>query len=203
MNTAHNPSSEAGAQPGRLPADRIQAITQEIASAAHIPRISIAVATPDKVLYAGAVGYSDLARRRLAQPEDQYLWFSMTKIATATAAMRLHADGLLDLDAPSAPTCPATGRTRGTVTPQPGSCSPTPPDWATRYPWGGSAPSINRRSRLGSAASSASTAHHTKRSALGPPTPTSATYWRARSCKRQPAARSRTASTTWCSTRWA
>jgi CubicO group peptidase (beta-lactamase class C family) len=28
------------------------------------------------------------------------LWFSVTKIATATAAMRLHADGLLDLEAP-------------------------------------------------------------------------------------------------------
>jgi CubicO group peptidase (beta-lactamase class C family) len=100
MSAAHNPSPEAGAQPGRASADRIGAIAGEIASAAHIPGISIAVATPDKVLYAGAVGYADLARRRRAQPEDQYLWFSMTKIATATAAMRLHADGLLDLDVP-------------------------------------------------------------------------------------------------------
>jgi CubicO group peptidase (beta-lactamase class C family) len=100
MSAAHNPSPEAGAQPGRASADRIGAIAREIASAAHIPGISIAVATPDKVLYAGAVGYADLARRRRAQPEDQYLWFSMTKIATATAAMRLHADGLLDLDVP-------------------------------------------------------------------------------------------------------
>lgn len=83
-----------------MPADRIEAIAEEIASAAHIPGISIAVAAPDKVLYAGAVGYADLARRRRARPEDQYLWFSMTKIATATAAMRLHADGVLDLDAP-------------------------------------------------------------------------------------------------------
>lgn len=100
MNTAPNPSPEAGAGPGRLPADRIEAIAEEIASAAHIPGISIAVAAPGKVLYAGAVGFSDLARRRRARSEDQYLWFSMTKIATATAAMRLHADGFLDLDAP-------------------------------------------------------------------------------------------------------
>ena len=76
------------------------AIVQEIASAGHIPGMSIAIANPDKVLYTAAVGYADLAARRRARPEDQYLWFSMTKIATATAAMRLHADGVLDLDAP-------------------------------------------------------------------------------------------------------
>lgn len=100
MDSTHNPSFEPGGPPARLDADRVQAIAQGIASAAHIPGICIAVATPEKVLYAGAVGYADLAGRRRAQPEDQYLWFSMTKIATATAAVKLHADGLLDLDAP-------------------------------------------------------------------------------------------------------
>ena len=62
-------------------------------SDSRIPAVSIAVASPERVLYAGAVGYADLRRRRLATAEDQYPWFSMTKIATATAAMRLHADG--------------------------------------------------------------------------------------------------------------
>lgn len=100
MNTADQPSPEPGGQPRQLHAERVRAIAQEIASAANIPGISIAVATPDEVLYAGAVGYADLAGHRQARPEDQYLWFSMTKIATATAAMRLHADGLLDLEAP-------------------------------------------------------------------------------------------------------
>jgi CubicO group peptidase (beta-lactamase class C family) len=52
------------------------------------------------ILYSGAVRCADIAQRRDATPDDQYLWFSMTKIATATAAMRLHRDGLLDLDAP-------------------------------------------------------------------------------------------------------
>jgi CubicO group peptidase (beta-lactamase class C family) len=79
---------------------RVNAIARRIASAANIPGISIAVATPDRVLYAGAVGYADVAQRRHARPQDQYLWFSMTKIATATAAMKLHADRHLDLDAP-------------------------------------------------------------------------------------------------------
>jgi CubicO group peptidase (beta-lactamase class C family) len=100
MDTADQPSPGPGGQSRQLHTERVPAIVQEIASAANIPGISIAVATPDEVLYAGAVGYADLAGHRHARPEDQYLWFSMTKIATATAAMRLHADGLLDLEAP-------------------------------------------------------------------------------------------------------
>ncbi|WP_458782077.1 serine hydrolase domain-containing protein [Arthrobacter sp. D3-16] len=100
MSAADQPSPRPGGEPRQLHAGRARAVAQEIASAADIPGISIAVATPDEVLYSGAVGYADLASRRQARPNDQYLWFSMTKIATATAAMRLHADGLLDLEAP-------------------------------------------------------------------------------------------------------
>jgi CubicO group peptidase (beta-lactamase class C family) len=62
--------------------------------------MSIAVADPEEVLYTDAIGYADLAQRREASADDQYPWFSMTKIATATAAVRLHAEGLLDLDVP-------------------------------------------------------------------------------------------------------
>lgn len=100
MTPADHPSPEPGGQPRQLSAGGVDALLQRIASAANIPGISIAVAAPDRVLYVGAVGYADLAQRRRARPEDQYLWFSMTKIATATAAMKLHADGHLDLDAP-------------------------------------------------------------------------------------------------------
>lgn len=95
MNESSGASPEWGVH-----ADRVQAIAQDIASASHIPGLSIAVATPDRVAYAGAIGHADLAEHRGARPEDQYLWFSMTKIATATAAVRLHADDVLDLDAP-------------------------------------------------------------------------------------------------------
>jgi CubicO group peptidase (beta-lactamase class C family) len=98
MTTARHP--EPGGQPRHLFAGRVHAIAQKTASAANIPGLSLAVAVPGRVLYAGAVGYSDLAQGRRARPEDQYLWFSMTKIATATAAMKLHADGHLNLDAP-------------------------------------------------------------------------------------------------------
>jgi CubicO group peptidase (beta-lactamase class C family) len=75
-------------------------IAEEVATTANLPGMSVAVAGPEGILYAGAVGHSDLAERREATADDQYPWFSMTKIATATALMRLSAEGRLDLDAP-------------------------------------------------------------------------------------------------------
>jgi CubicO group peptidase (beta-lactamase class C family) len=75
-------------------------VAEEVAAAGKVPGISVAVASSSGIHYAGAVGYADLTERRPATPEDQYPWFSMTKIATATAAMRLHTQGALDLDAP-------------------------------------------------------------------------------------------------------
>jgi CubicO group peptidase (beta-lactamase class C family) len=75
-------------------------IIDEVAAASRVPAMSVAVATPEGIRYAGAAGLADLRERRPATVEDQYPWFSMTKIATATAAVRLHADGVLDLDVP-------------------------------------------------------------------------------------------------------
>ncbi|MCQ6270848.1 beta-lactamase family protein [Pseudarthrobacter sp. R1] len=63
MNTTDQPSPERAGQPRQLHTERVRSIAQEAASAANIPGISIAVATPDEVRYAGAVGYADLARR--------------------------------------------------------------------------------------------------------------------------------------------
>lgn len=81
-------------------AERIASMADAVRTEHKVPSISVAVANPRRVLSSAAVGYADLAQRRRATTEDQYLWFSMTKIATATAAMRLHADGAIDLDAP-------------------------------------------------------------------------------------------------------
>jgi CubicO group peptidase (beta-lactamase class C family) len=73
---------------------------EQFAKRSRIPGMSLAVATPDRQLFAVAVGVADLATRRAATTIDQYPWFSMTKIATATAAVQLHTRGALDLDAP-------------------------------------------------------------------------------------------------------
>jgi CubicO group peptidase (beta-lactamase class C family) len=45
-------------------------------------------------------GFADLSANRPAVASTAYLWFSMTKVVTATAALRLGDEGRLDLDAP-------------------------------------------------------------------------------------------------------
>jgi CubicO group peptidase (beta-lactamase class C family) len=67
---------------------------------AHTPALSYAVATAHGPVCVGAVGVADLKEARAAAPDDQYPWFSMTKIATATATNRLVSGGVLELDAP-------------------------------------------------------------------------------------------------------
>ena len=67
---------------------------------AALPGLSIAVVRDDRLLYAGAFGSADLATGAPAATTTSYLWFSMSKIATATAALRLADEGRLDLDAP-------------------------------------------------------------------------------------------------------
>ncbi len=66
----------------------------------HVPGLSMAVVSRDRLLFAAGFGMADLADAVPATPATAYLWFSMSKVVTATAAMRLSDDGLLDLDAP-------------------------------------------------------------------------------------------------------
>ena len=68
-----------------------------------VPGIAVAVVDPDGVREAVAVGMADLRGSRPASPDMVCPWFSMTKIVTATAAMRLTERGVLDLDAPLSP----------------------------------------------------------------------------------------------------
>lgn len=65
-----------------------------------VPGLSMAVVNRDRLLLAAGYGFADLAAKTPATPSTSYLWFSMTKIVTATAACRLVDEGRLDLDAP-------------------------------------------------------------------------------------------------------
>jgi CubicO group peptidase (beta-lactamase class C family) len=65
-----------------------------------VPGLSIAVTDAARLLHAEGFGQADLAARRPVTTETRFLWFSMSKIATATAAMVLVDSGQLDLDAP-------------------------------------------------------------------------------------------------------
>ena len=66
----------------------------------QVPGLSIAVTSSSGLVYAGAFGDADLAEHRATTTDTRFLWFSMSKIVTATAALRLADEGRLDLDAP-------------------------------------------------------------------------------------------------------
>lgn len=93
MEPHHHTGSPRGlAEQIRLVADRTKGI--------RTPGLSYAVATPTGPTIAGSVGFADLRQRRAVTAADQFPWFSMTKIATATALVVLGNRGALDLDAP-------------------------------------------------------------------------------------------------------
>lgn len=63
-----------------------------------VPGLSVAVVSGGGVRWSAGFGWADLAARAPAEPGTPYLWFSMTKIVTATAVVRLAEQGRLDLD---------------------------------------------------------------------------------------------------------
>src|SRR3712207_9427167 len=80
--------------------DTARATIRGLMARHRVPGVTVAVTDAERLLFAEGFGYADLADRRPATTDTGYLWFSMSKIATATAAMRLAEQGRLDLDAP-------------------------------------------------------------------------------------------------------
>lgn len=74
----------------------------------RIPGLSVAVVRPGGVTTV-AGGFADRAARAPVTVDTRFLWFSMTKVATATAAMTLVDQGRLDPDAPVSDVLGATG----------------------------------------------------------------------------------------------
>ncbi len=81
----------------------------------HVPGIAVAIVDADGIRDAVGIGMADLGEDRAASPEMVCPWFSMTKIVTATVAMRLGERGILDLDAPVAPHVPQMRHLRPAV----------------------------------------------------------------------------------------
>jgi CubicO group peptidase (beta-lactamase class C family) len=72
----------------------------------EVPGIAVAIAGPEGLRETAAAGYADLADGEPASADMVCPWFSMTKIVTATLAMRLAGRGLLNLDQPVLPLVP-------------------------------------------------------------------------------------------------
>ena len=85
---------------GGSPPDDVVRAVRTMMRQAHVPGLSLAVVRRDRVLLSAGFGSADLAGDTRATVATSYLWFSMTKMVTATAALRLADEGHLDLDAP-------------------------------------------------------------------------------------------------------
>jgi CubicO group peptidase (beta-lactamase class C family) len=81
--------------------DRLRQVTRR-----DVPGIAVAVAGPEGLRATAAAGYADLGAGQPASADMVCPWFSMTKIVTATLAMRLASQGLLGLDQPVLPLVP-------------------------------------------------------------------------------------------------
>lgn len=66
----------------------------------RVPGLVVMVVEPEGVHAAGADGLADIASQVPASSRMVCPWFSMTKLVTATTAVRLSERGLLDLDEP-------------------------------------------------------------------------------------------------------
>lgn len=85
---------------GRAPDGVTEAVTAMMRRGG-VPGLSLAVVNRDRVLLAAGYGLADRAAETPATASTSYLWFSMSKIVTATAACRLVDEGRLDLNAPA------------------------------------------------------------------------------------------------------
>jgi CubicO group peptidase (beta-lactamase class C family) len=78
----------------------VQRSIADLVRTRRIPGLAVAVTDRERLLYTHVTGLADIGARITVEPTTAWLWFSMSKVVTATAAMRLADHGLLDLDAP-------------------------------------------------------------------------------------------------------
>ncbi|HET6664234.1 MAG TPA: serine hydrolase domain-containing protein [Acidimicrobiales bacterium] len=102
------------ARPDGAP-DAAHRIVEDFVRRRSIPGLSIVIVDRQGPLFTAGYGHRDLATGDPATPETTYLWFSLTKIVTASAALRLADDGALDLDAPITDFLPRAGRRDSTA----------------------------------------------------------------------------------------
>ena len=81
------------------------AATSEIENS-KTPSLQISVGLAGKMIFENAYGLADIENNVRATPASKYRTASVAKWFTATAAMKLSSNGLLDLDVPIQKYCP-------------------------------------------------------------------------------------------------
>ena len=87
-------------------------IAAELCGQQRPPGLSVAVVKPG-ALWSEGFGLADIEAPNPADADTVYLWFSMTKLVTATAVLQLADRGQLDLDGPVATLVPEFPRRDG------------------------------------------------------------------------------------------
>ena len=82
------------------------------------PAVSVAVAVNGEIVWSAAYGFSDFDARTPALPSDRFRLYSLSKIITTAAMMRLVEQGTLDLDAPVERYAPGYLNPGGAITPR-------------------------------------------------------------------------------------
>ena len=95
------------------PAGGPQALVEDAIARRAPPGLAAAVVTADGAVEFVTSGLADVGTLRPVTVHTTFLWFSMTKIVTATAAMMLAGRGSLDLDAPVMERVPEMGVLHG------------------------------------------------------------------------------------------
>jgi len=109
-------------------------VAAELCEKRRPPGLSIALAKPGAI-WSGGLGLADIEAATAADADTVYLWFSMTKLVTATAVMQLVERGKLDLDSPVrhlVPEFPKNGArvtTRHLLSHSAGLANPIPIGW--------------------------------------------------------------------------
>src|SRR5262245_1008453 len=94
-------SSAAGSRPAASsPAESMHQLAAEMLESLTLPGLQLAVAVDGKVVHVENAGFADVERRIPVETTSQFRIGSVSKLLTATAAVRLDQDGKLDLDAP-------------------------------------------------------------------------------------------------------
>jgi CubicO group peptidase (beta-lactamase class C family) len=73
-------------------------VLDEAVATDRVPGLAASVVADGATRWTGVAGLADTTRPSPVTAATRFLWFSMTKIATATAAMQLRDDGRLALD---------------------------------------------------------------------------------------------------------
>jgi CubicO group peptidase (beta-lactamase class C family) len=113
---AGRPSPQTPSDVGDVSGAAVERYVHALRDSTHIPALSVAVGQRGRILVAYAEGQADRERGATASPHTLYRLGSVSKLLTASVALRLAERGKLDLDAAVQRYVPEFPEKRGSIT---------------------------------------------------------------------------------------